>query len=67
MKTIKYTRHEVHAPSEGREASLLSFVYDVPYLSCHGILPPLHLLNVHLQSGGSDGGMGPGAEWEPFI
>ena len=31
-----------------------------------GVVPPLVVLNTVLQSGGSDGGMGPGTTWKPF-
>ena len=49
-----------------REASFDVFVYDVPYFGVCGIFPPLHIMNQILKTGGSEGGMSPGATWEPF-
>jgi len=67
MRRIKYRRYEFHDPDpEERKAPLFAFVYDVPYLGCCGIFPPRHILNWILEQGGSTGGMGPGATWEPF-
>ena len=66
VRIVRYTRHEPHGLPEQREAPLSVFVYDVPYLPASGLLPPLHLLSPLLMSGGSEGGMGPGATWEPF-
>jgi hypothetical protein len=48
------------------ENSLLAFVYDIPYFGACGVFPPFHLLNQLLLRGGSQGGMSPGATWEPF-
>jgi hypothetical protein len=67
VRQISYQRHEYTWPDpEDRSAPLLTFVYDVPYLDACGVFPPLHILNQILASGGSDGGMSPGATWEPF-
>ncbi len=66
MRTVAYLRHEFHGPSEAREASLATFVYDVPYLGACGIFRPFHVLNEILESGGGDGGMSPGGSWQPF-
>jgi hypothetical protein len=66
MRTIKYKRTELHAPDEDLENDLLVFVYDIPSLTCCGILPHCRLLNQFFMGGGGDGGMGPGAIWEPF-
>jgi hypothetical protein len=41
-------------------------VYDIPYFGACGVFPPLHLLNQLLLTGGSQGGMSPGATWQPF-
>jgi hypothetical protein len=56
----------MHGDDEPRENSLLFFMYDIPYFPPCGVFPPFHLLKQHLSSGGSDGGMSPGAIWEPF-
>jgi hypothetical protein len=65
-RIIQYLRHELFYEPEAREARLSVFVYDVPYLAACGVFPPLHILNIILRSGGGDGGMSPGASWEPF-
>jgi hypothetical protein len=41
-------------------------VYDIPYFGPCGIFPPFHIINQYFASGGSQGGMSPGATWEPF-
>lgn len=66
MMTVKYERHEFRFEPESREAPLSSFVYDVPYFGACGIFPPEHIMNEILLTGGSQGGMSPGATWKPF-
>ena len=66
MRRIRYQRHEFRYEPENRRAPFITFVYDVPYLDGCGVFPPLHILNQILESGGSQGGMGPGATWDPF-
>ena len=66
MRTIEYIRYELHGDPEQRKAELATFVYDIPYLSACGIFPPFHILNQIFETGGSEGGMSPGATWEPF-
>ena len=67
MRTVKYERLEFHQNEpEHRTAPLAEFVLDVPYLTCHGVIPPRHVLNEVFTSGGGDAGMSPGAVWEPF-
>ena len=67
MRTVKYERIEFHQDEpEQRTAPLAEFVLDVPYLTCHGVIPPRDVLNEVLSSGGGDAGMSPGAVWEPF-
>jgi hypothetical protein len=66
MRQVQYTHTFFHGDDEPREGSLLTFLYDIPYFPPCGVFPPFHLLNQHLLSGGSDGGMSPGAIWEPF-
>lgn len=39
---------------------------DIPYLLMFGVIPPVHVMNEILRSGGWDGGMGPGTSWPPF-
>lgn len=64
----EWIRYRLHggAKPEKKEGPLIDLIYDIPYLDVCGILPPLHLLNERLLSGGGDGGMSPGASWEPF-
>jgi hypothetical protein len=66
MRIVKYQRHEFHDEPEDREASLSVLVYDIPYFGPCGIFPPLHIINQYFARGGSQGGMSPGATWEPF-
>lgn len=66
LENIPYTRHEYLAGPEERTGALLTLLYDIPYFGACGIFPPLHILNQILLSGGGDGGMSPGASWEPF-
>lgn len=66
MKIIEYKRHEFRGKPEIRKAELSTFVYDIPYFGACGIFPPLHIINKYFMGGGSDGGMSPGATWQPF-
>lgn len=66
MRKVTYQRHEFHGEPETREATLGVFVYDIPYFGACGIFPPFHIMKQMLKTGGSDGGMSPGATWEPF-
>jgi hypothetical protein len=66
LRTIKYKRHEFRHRPQHCTGTLLTFVYDVPYLDGCGVFPPLHVLNHLFASGGGDGGMSPGASWKPF-
>ncbi len=67
MRAIMYERHEHTWPeAETCRAPLLTFVYDVPYFGACGVFPPFHVINEIFGSGGDQGGMGPGATWEPF-
>ena len=66
LRRISYVRHEFPGRSSNREGSLLVLVYDIPYFGACGVFPPFHLLNQFLLTGGSQGGMSPGATWQPF-
>jgi len=66
MRRVQYKHTFLHGDDEPREGSLLTFVFDIPYFPPCGVFPPFHLLNQHLSSGGSAGGMSPGAIWAPF-
>ena len=67
MRTIKYKQHEHTWPNPKHHHAVLStFVYDIPYFGACGIFPPLHICNQCFLRGGGDGGMSPGASWEPF-
>ncbi len=63
---VEYVRHEFHHEPQSWRGDLLSMVYDVPYFSGCGVFPPVHVINAIFASGGGDGGMSPGASWEPF-
>jgi hypothetical protein len=66
LRVINYAREEFHGEDEPCQATLLAFVYDIPYFSACGVFPPLHIVNELFSSGLSGGGMSPGASWEPF-
>jgi hypothetical protein len=66
MRTVAYVRHEYHGDPERRNAELPVLVYDIPYFGACGIFPPRHVMNEFLLTGGGDGGMSPGASWQPF-
>ena len=61
-----YSRHEFHHEPEKVRGTLLSFVYDVSYFGACGVFPPRHIVGQIFASGGGDGGMSPGASWQPF-
>jgi len=69
LRRVRYFRHHGmwHGDrADAMENSLLAFIYDVPHFAPCGVFPPFHLLNQRLLRGGSNGGMSPGATWEPF-
>ena len=66
MKSVEYERHEFHGDPEHRSAELSVLVYDIPFFGACGVFPPFHITNEIFQSGGSEGGMSPGATWQPF-
>jgi hypothetical protein len=66
MPEIEYTRHEFHADPQRCKAGLPFFLLVIPYLFLGGVIPPLAVINGVLKRGGGDGGMSPGASWEPF-
>ena len=66
LRILRYKRHEFRHQPKWQKGTLLTFVYDIPYFPPCGIFPPLHILNQILSDGGGDGGMSPGASWEPF-
>jgi len=65
-KNIEYVRHEFNGEPENQRAELSTFVYDIPYFGACGIFPPYHIINEIFMTGGSQGGMSPGATWLPF-
>lgn len=67
LKNIEYERHEFRGDPVLMRAELSTFVYDIPYFGACGIFPPFHILNEIFGSGGTTGGMSPGATWDPFI
>ncbi|MES9941080.1 MAG: hypothetical protein ABW121_11140 [Candidatus Thiodiazotropha sp. 6PLUC7] len=66
IENIDYVKHEPHFDPEHVTGGLVQFLYDVPYFSACGVFPPRHIFNQKMAHGGGDGGMGPGASWEPF-
>jgi len=65
FRRVQYVRQE-YQEGEPYEGSLLTLFFDIPCFPPGGVFPPFHLLNQFLATGGSPGGMGPGATWEPF-
>ena len=67
MRSVKYKRHEFHQkhPSNKNE-ELHRFLLDIPYLLYFGVVPSREAINEVLREGGGDGGMSPGASWQPF-
>jgi hypothetical protein len=45
---------------------LLILVYDIPYFGGCGVFPPYPVISQIFSQGGSQGGMSPGATWDPF-
>lgn len=66
LRVVKYTRCDYGSLDKPCEAPLLLFIYDIPYFASCDVLPPLHIMNETFESGGQQGGMGPGATWSPF-
>ncbi|WP_224961552.1 hypothetical protein [Geomonas subterranea] len=65
-RVIRYIRYDYGRGDEPREASLLLFLYDIPYFTSCGVLPSRFIINEILKVGANGGGMSPGATWEPF-
>ena len=67
MRNVKYKKSWAYA-SRGvkAEGTLVDLVLDALYLMNHGVIPPFHVLNEALKSGGHEGGMGPGTTWKGF-
>ena len=67
MRSVKYRRHEFHDNQPWhRKEELHRFLLDIPYLLYFGVIPSRAAMNEVLRAGGGDGGMSPGASWEPF-
>jgi hypothetical protein len=66
LPEVTWSRHECFYEPEFCRGSLLWLVFDIPYFDACGIFPPFHIANQIFLSGGSPGGMGPGATWESF-
>jgi len=67
MRTLQYYELAAFGPERfPKEADLLQFILDIPYLLVFGLIPPISVLNDILRSGLDDAGMSGGCEWEPF-
>ena len=68
MREVSYKTHWSYAGAGVKhKAPLSEFVPDILYLmGSSGVIPPLHVLNEVLLSGGGNGGMGPGTSWRRF-
>jgi hypothetical protein len=67
MRTVTYRTYWSYLGSSQRKESLLDFVLDIFYLmESTGVIPPFVVLNQVLQTGGYNGGMGPGTTWRRF-
>ena len=67
LRIVRYQREEFHHDAEVCEGTLLTFVYDIPYLGGCGVFPPLQIINDMFSRGHNGGGMSPGTKWEPFL
>lgn len=67
MRQVEYTTYWAYG-HRGRkvDGTLADLVIDMPHLMPWGVIPPLHVLNEYLLTGGDKGGMGPGVTWRPF-
>jgi hypothetical protein len=67
MRRINYTKYWSYG-NRGQKSrgSLAELILDIPDLMPWGIIPPLHVLNECLLTGGDNGGMSPGTTWKPF-
>jgi hypothetical protein len=67
MRTVTYKTFWSYAGrGQTKRGTLADLVLDIPYLLPWGVIPPLHVLNEHLATGGTNGGMGPGTTWKPL-
>jgi hypothetical protein len=67
MRTLQYYELTAFGPEKlPKEADLLRFVLDIPYLFVFGLIPPICVLNDVFRSGLADAGMSGGCGWEPF-
>jgi len=67
LREVTYERYEFHSDENTvHTATLLTFVYEIPYFDACGVFPPLHIANQIFSSGTAGGGMSPGTEWKPF-
>ena len=63
---ISYMRSDYGCGDKPCEASLLFFIYDIPYFTSCDVFPSFHLINEIFKTGTNGGGMSPGVTWEPF-
>lgn len=67
MRTLQYYQLAPFGPEKfPKEADLLQFLLDIPYLFVFGFIPPFEVLNDVFRSGLADAGMSGGCEWQPF-
>jgi hypothetical protein len=68
LRTVNYKTHWSYlGPAIKKKNALSDFLLDVLYLmEDSGVIPPIHVLNEILRSGGNSGGMGPGTTWRGF-
>ncbi len=57
----------MHRPHpEKVRGTLVDLVLEIPRLLHHGVIPPEHIVNAVLETGGGDAGMSPGVSWTSF-
>ena len=66
LPSIEYVQTDKFYAPKPVETDLLTFIYDVPTLPACGVLPPRHILNQALQTGGNLKTKSQDSSWKPF-
>lgn len=66
METIEYTVTELHGPDGQCRGTVADLILDAHLIPPCGYIPPFRVVAAVCRSGGGDGGMSPGCNWQPF-